>query len=156
MCIRDSSYGRLSWPPSLGRIVSVDMGVSTSYHGSDCPTDEMLTLAKAKVQDQHGIDAASYTHFELFIPTQIAGCAWQGYAPVGCCKAHEARRGGACWSMIRDGWAATRAHEFGHNIGLGHGGGNNSECTPSPAPTPRAPERAICAPWPRRPRTRAT
>ena len=26
-------------------------------------------------------------------------------------------------SLIRDHYATTRAHEFGHNIGLGHAGG---------------------------------
>jgi len=123
----DASFGRLKWPESRGRIMDCNIGQPVSVHGSSCSSGSIVSTIKQACLDNHGVDADDYTHFEIFIPTQIAGCGWGGLAVVGCSKPQDPRRGGACWAMIRDGYATTRSHEFGHNIGLGHAGANELE-----------------------------
>eukprot|EP00964_Phaeocystis_antarctica_P133029 scaffold97192_cov57-Phaeocystis_antarctica.AAC.1 len=100
------------------------------------------------VADAAGHAASGYTHVEIFLPAGIGntiGCRWGGYAQVGCSRPQDTPRAGACWSFIRSSRLTTRAHEFGHNIGLGHASSAGSEygdksgaltLIPPPAPTP--------------------
>ena len=76
--------------------------------------------------DAQGIDPKTYTHREYFIPTSVAGCNWGGLAYVGCATPGP-RKPGACQAWIRDRYATTRAHEFGHNLGASHAGGAGVE-----------------------------
>eukprot|EP00964_Phaeocystis_antarctica_P104038 scaffold69234_cov41-Phaeocystis_antarctica.AAC.1 len=72
--------------------------------------------------DAAGHAASGFTHVEILLPTAMKdiGCTWAGLAQVGCSRPKDTPRAGACWSLIRSSSAPVRAHEFGHNIGLGH------------------------------------
>ncbi|MEP1594612.1 MAG: hypothetical protein ABJK20_08570, partial [Halieaceae bacterium] len=71
-----------------------------------------------QAENELGINRNDYRHRIFAIPRNLTGadsCGWTGYANVGC--------GSACtafnrWSHDRN----TTAHEFGHNLGMGHAG----------------------------------
>ena len=119
--LHESSFGRLRWPASLGKVVNVNMRKATSVYGA-CDGGAIARDVVA-VADAAGHAASGYTHVEIFLPNGMRntiGCTWGGYAQVGCSRPESAPRAGACWSLIRTDSGPTRAHEFGHNIGLGH------------------------------------
>ena len=118
--LHDSSFGRLRWPASLGKVVNVNMNKAASTYGN-CSGGTIASDVVA-VADAAGHAASGYTHVEILLPTAMKniGCSWGGLAQVGCSKPKDAPRAGACWSLIRSSSAPVRAHEFGHNIGLGH------------------------------------
>ena len=146
--LHDSSFGRLRWPASLGKVVNVNMNKATSVYGG-CDINAIVRDVVA-VADAASHAASGYTHVEIFLSTDIGGtigCGWGGVAVVGCSRPKDPPRAGACWSVIRVPTLTTRAHEFGHNIGLGHAssagseyGDNSGALTltlgPSPTPTP--------------------
>ena len=142
--LHDSSFGRLRWPASLGKVVNVDMNKATSVYGA-CDGGA-ITRDVVAMADAAGHAASGYTHVEIFLPAGIntIGCTWGGLAQVGCSRPQDTPRAGACWSLIRSSRLTTRAHEFGHNIGLGHASSAGSEygdksgaltLTPSLTPT---------------------
>ena len=118
--LHESSFGRLRWPASLGKVVDVNMNKAASTYGT-CNGGTILEDVRA-VADDAGHAASGYTHVEILLPSGMKdiGCFWAGFASVGCSKPKDAPRAGACWSLIRSSSAPVRAHEFGHNIGLGH------------------------------------
>ena len=136
----DSSFGRLRWPASLGKVVNVNMNKAAALYGT-CSGGTIVNDVRA-VADAAGHAASGYTHVEIFLPSGMnaIGCTWGGLAVVGCSKPKDAPRASACWSLIRSSRLTTRAHEFGHNIGLGHAStatseyGDNSGTHPTPQP----------------------
>ena len=137
--LHESSFGRLRWPASLGKVVDVNMNKAASTYGT-CNGGTILEDVRA-VADDAGHAASGYTHVEILLPSGMKdiGCFWAGFASVGCSKPKDAPRAGACWSLIRSSSAPVRAHEFGHNIGLGHANNNQREYgdgsgTPAPRP----------------------
>jgi len=121
--LHESSFGRLRWPASLGKVVDVNVNKAASTYGS-CNYNAQDAIVKdvRAAADAAGHAASGYTHVEILLPTAMInlGCSWLGLALVGCSKPKDAPRAGACWSLIRSSSAPVRAHEFGHNIGLGH------------------------------------
>ena len=96
----------------------------------------------ALVRTQVGVDPDTFRHKEYFLPTSQegqtssypdkygeframgnwAGCKWEGIANIGCQATADAPENGKCWSVLRTNSMMTRAHELGHNLGLGHAG----------------------------------
>ena len=105
------------------------MNKATSVYGS-CDGGAIVRDVVA-VADAAGYAASGYTHVEIFLPDGVGntiGCGgWSGLAQVGCSRPESTPRAGACWSLIRTDSGPTRAHEFGHNIGLGHANNNQRE-----------------------------
>ena len=81
--LHDSSFGRLRWPASLGKVVSVNMNKATSVYGT-CSGGTIASDVVA-VADAAGHAASGYTHVEIFLPTgfNTIGCGWAGLAVVG-------------------------------------------------------------------------
>ena len=115
MCSSD-----LSFDESNSVVLSVNMG-KKAPKGGDCPIDAEGFLANQKAKQQSGKDPMDYTHREYIIPWSF-GCAWGGLANVGCANDGDGPQPGACFAWINEDYPTTRAHEFGHNIGLDHGG----------------------------------
>ena len=161
--LHDSSFGRLRWPASLGKVVNVNMGKASKAYGA-CDGGKIASDVVA-VADAAGHAASGYTHVEIFLPDGVRntiGCTWGGYAQVGCSRPESAPRAGACWSLIRSSLLSTRAHEFGHNIGLGHASSAGSEygdksgapnpfthLIPNPQPPPPTPNPQPPTPTPK-------
>ena len=70
----DASFGRLKWPESRGRVMDCNIGQPVSVHGSSCRSSSIIATVKQACLANHGVDPDKFTHFEIFIPTQIAGC----------------------------------------------------------------------------------
>jgi len=118
--VYESSYGQTNFPENKAVIVTVNMGkaMPTQY----CPTTSESSLADSKVPSQHGIEPRDYTHREYWLPSAMGGCTWAGLGSVGCAPPGTIPRAGACQTWIRNSRGTVRAHEFGHNYGLSHGG----------------------------------
>jgi hypothetical protein len=114
---RDQSGGQLTISP-----VSVRNWVQVSAPPS-CDVQSMLDLL-TRARNANGVGSPSATnHVVVFFP-QWSSCGWSGMASVG---------GGMIWingTLVPD----VLAHEYGHNLGLGHA--NTMTCTSSGSRVP--------------------
>ena len=67
--LHESSFGRLRWPASLGKVVNVNMNKATSVYGN-CDGGAIVRDVVA-VADAAGHSASGYTHVEIFLPDGI-------------------------------------------------------------------------------------
>ena len=98
--LHDSSFGRLRWPASLGKVVNVNMGKATSAYGA-CDGGKIASDVVA-VADAAGHAASGHTHVEIFLPNGVSntiGCTWGGYAQVGCSRPESAPRAGSAKAL---------------------------------------------------------
>jgi len=119
--ISESSYGSLTF--DKGQTTFLDVRMEKTSPTSGCPTYEEMWHADVKAEQQFGVEANTFRHREYFVPLVFGRCSFSGLANVGCQNpATQAARVGRCWSIIRGTHPTLRAHEFGHNFGLFHGG----------------------------------
>merc|ERR1712166_858360 len=106
--LHESSFGRLRWPASLGKVVDVNVNKAASTYGT-CNYNAIVKDVRAAA-DAAGHAAWGFTHVEILLPTAMRniGCSWGGLAQVGCSKPKDAPRAGACWSLIRSSSAPLR------------------------------------------------
>jgi len=124
---KTASYGQLTLRKEHVTVVTVDMGGDlAAIHGSQkCPLTDIADVALQKVQRQHSVDPDSYTFRELFMPS--VGC--QFIARVrdnGLAHPSKLPNPGCCISWYQGNDIATIAHELGHQLGLGHAGGEQN------------------------------
>lgn len=122
--IERASNGLLKVDRDRSKVVTVQMGTDWAQV-SGCPTETIADRALRLVQDQHGIQPSAFTFREFFIPrSPNGGCAWAGLANVGCAHYKLLPRPGFCRAFYQVNSGFVRAHELGHNMGLGHAGGD--------------------------------
>ena len=130
--VKKASYGRLLLPTSRTMAVTVQMGTPWA-NVTYCPSKGIVAAARQKVTQQHpNVDQGNYAFHEFFLPTQPnGGCKFAGMASVGC--GHPGTRlpttgvnpSSSCRAVYRVNKPFVRAHELGHNLGLGHGSGKD-------------------------------
>jgi len=122
--IEKSTYGRITAPKSLGKLVTVNIDEDWEQEG--CPYSDWNTKARDAVRSQHpDVDLDSYTHKNIYIPT-TSGCGWAGLGSVGCGHpaAYNSNWGAPdCTTWEKHPGMFVIAHELGHNLGLSHAGG---------------------------------
>jgi hypothetical protein len=120
--MRWTSYGITSFPRARSPgAITVAMRMPVPPQTAGCPFYEAMDIANDKARLQ-GIDPSLYTHVEYFLPSSFGSCPWSGLANLGCAKPGAAKRPGACFTLIKDGFPTTRMHETGHNLGFYHAG----------------------------------
>jgi len=114
-----SSLGKFKFARNLSATLTAVLDAPMPRVG--CPLFGAAADADRYVEAVFGIDPRSFVHREYVLPLEFGGCKFGGAATVGCAKPFKAKPG-ACVSFIRDALPTTRAHEFGHNLGLRHSG----------------------------------
>ena len=110
--IRESSYGKVSFPQSSGRVITVNLGTKQISQQYNCPVEQMRQDADAAIQQQGILSSQAldqYDHRVYYIPESTPGCQWAGLAYIG---------GSISW--MKHGNPTLFAHEIGHNLGLHH------------------------------------
>eukprot|EP00039_Didymoeca_costata_P027218 m.17817 g.17817 ORF g.17817 m.17817 type:complete len:1258 (+) comp6118_c0_seq1:95-3868(+) len=111
---RESSYGKISFPVTSGKLVTVELNKNVASL-QNCPFWDMGIEADAAVREQHNIDPDTFVHRAYYIPENTPGCYFGGVAYIGCSKTH-------CKSWMRSANGPVLAHELGHNLALQHAG----------------------------------
>jgi len=110
---REGSYSRTSFPAALVSIftsvVDHDIKSYTTCDSRRAIDAAMAVLVEQRKKDPSLPDPSKYRHIAYFIPREIPGCNWGGYAYVG---------GKVSCNRYADVRVIT--HELGHNIGMWH------------------------------------
>lgn len=85
--------------------INLDLSV-----GNTCEPGPWSHLVQQKATEM-GIDLSLYRHRMYLLPESL-NCPWAGVAIVGC--------GTNCGSWYVSYWPGVYAHEWGHNLGMGH------------------------------------
>ena len=137
--IEASSYGKVSFPESKGRIVRVEVdghanSVQHSTGPTECPAEEFSSLVlESKLNATVPNWRETYHMVHYVLPNEFRGgsmskCYWQGQAYIALnVWSYPARSWsrtfqahGAGLHPTLDTWMNTVVHELGHSIGLQH------------------------------------
>ena len=116
-----SSYGRVTYPESLGAVVSVDVQTGlgpycTPFSYTDYILDHWHTFNVS-------VNASLFDSILTFVP-EASGCAWGGLAFVNGCSS-PGNTFCRAWVVTND--ATTIAHELGHTIHFNHASLNEAD-----------------------------
>lgn len=124
---KDTSYNRVSWPKSLGNVVTVNMNKNVNSLGG-CDFDAMGVEADAAARGL-GANPANpdlYTHRIYVMPIDdVVGCDFAGVAYSSACD--WGKGSSSCKAWVRHPAASVLAHELGHNLGVVHASTANAD-----------------------------
>lgn len=121
------SYGKLTFPSSKAKVVTVKMG--RFWENDGCNNYyEIHPEARQKVLEQHPkVSLDDFDLYQFYIPSWVPSSGpykwtFTGSASPGCHPSLLPVPGG-CQATFRVSRPTTQAHEFGHTMGLKHAGG---------------------------------